>query len=499
MRYVPVVKNTFPVSLILEGKSCLVVGGGKAAVWKIENLLTAGAAVTVISPELGEQAAALHLESRFTWIKRFYSETDLEGFSLVYCATPDADLNRSILEQCRQKRILCCPVDRNWPEGDFMTPATFRKDELAISISTGGASCRRSRLIKQSLSRHVDLIDSADLILIGTSHSYLPLKKREPFHLAGKKLDSTGNMLHHVWGVHEFLILNTCNRVEILAVVSNDSNVYALVQRILGFDTLDRDEYYIHRGWDAFSHSCTLMAGLFSQTPGENHIVAQVKEALHMAVQSSWAGVVLEDWISRALGVSKKIRRESSPLLKNIEIEDVAVEYIYRTLEKKQGLRKAMVIGTGIIGTGVLEKFLIRNIPVLWCYHRYIPGMTASMKEKVELFSLADLNKRIAECDCAVTATGSSEYLLDEEHLEYFPEDKQTLLVDLSLPRNISPELNRPEQGVEVFDLDDLKHWFRREIADMDHIMEVSRKIIEENKDSYERISGSLQSRHPRQ
>ncbi|MDC7223130.1 MAG: NAD(P)-dependent oxidoreductase, partial [Spirochaetales bacterium] len=441
MRYNQQRRKIFPISLIMENKTCLVVGGGRAALRKIDNLLASEVSLTLVSPQIVPALREYVIEGRIDWVEREFRESDLDGADLVYCATGESDLNRSLMALCRRRRILCCAVDKNWPEGDFMTPATFRKEELAISISTGGHSCRRSRLVKQSLSRHVDMIDSADLLLMGTSHNQLDLAKREPFHLAGEKLDHTGRMIRHVWGVHEFMILNTCNRVEIMAIVADDENVEALLKRVLGFDRLAEGEFYVHRGWDAFVHSATLMAGLYSQTPGENHIVAQSKEAFQVAGASQWSGIVLEDWFSRALGISKKIRRETGPLLKNMEIEDVAVEYLARTLEGSGGIVKAMVIGTGIIGKGVLEKFLERKIPVLWCYHRFIPELTDAQKEWVELCPLEEMNRRIPECNGFITATGSPDYLIDRSQGECFSREGLNALVDLSLPRNISPDL----------------------------------------------------------
>jgi glutamyl-tRNA reductase len=498
LRYIQKKKKTFPISLIIESKSCLVVGGGAAALRKIDNLLQSEAFVTVVSPEIISPAKEYAQEGRIRWIEREFQESDLDQIDLVYCATDNSDLNRSLMDLCRERRILCCAVDKNWPDGDFMTPATFRKDELFISISTGGKSCRRSRLVKQSLSHHVDMIDSANLLLMGTSHNQLDLERREPFHLAGEKLDQTGRMIRHVWGIHEFMILNTCNRVEIMAIVADDENVVALLKRILGFDQLEEGAYYAHKGWDAFVHSATLMAGLYSQTPGENHIVAQSKEAFQVADNSQWAGVVLEDWFGRALGLSKKIRRGTGPLLKEMEIEDVAVEYLARTLDEVGGIEKVMVIGTGIIGKGILDKLLIRKIPVLWCYNRFIPELSEEQKELVQLCSLKDFYHKIDRCNAVITATGSPDYLIDESHRSYFARERFTALVDLSLPRNISPRLEVRGQ-ISVIDLDDLKHWFRREAADMDQIMHISQTILEENRDSYERITASFQSGNPRQ
>ncbi|MDC7223028.1 MAG: hypothetical protein PQJ60_04760, partial [Spirochaetales bacterium] len=96
-----------------------------------------------------------------------------------------------------------------------------------------------------------------------------------------------------------------------------------------------------------------------------------------------------------------------------------------------------------------------------------------------------------------ITATGSPDYLIDRSQGECFSREGLNALVDLSLPRNISPDL--AADHIKVQDLDDLKHWFRREAADRDRIMDISQTILEENRESYERISVSLQSGNPQQ
>lgn len=495
----PPSRDIFPVGLLLQGRSCLVVGGGRGAARKVEALLQARASVTVVSPELGEALARRREEGRLEWIPRAYQAEDLTGRFLVYSAVPDEALNRAVLAECRRRNILCCPIDGSWPEGDFLTPAALRRGDLSVAISTGGRSCRRSRLVKESLSRHLEVIDSSRLLLMGTSHAHLSLERREPFHLAGEKLDETGGMLRHVWGLREFCLLNTCNRVELWAVVSDAPEAEALIRKVLGFDALAEGEFYAYRGWEAFAHSCTLLAGLFSQTPGENHIVAQVKEAHGAAGEFGWTGVLLEDWLGRALGISKKIRRRTGPLLKDMEIEDVTLEYLLRARGEERPLRRAMVIGTGVIGRGVAARFLRQGIAVVWCYHRFVPdaGEFRDLPGTLALCSLEELEEQLPLCDCVVAATGSPAYLLDEAHDRLFPPDGMTLLVDLSLPRNISPGLNRLDGSVRVVDLDDLKHWFRRTLADMDRVREECRRIIDENRENYERIVAGLESRNP--
>ncbi len=518
MKYGPVTRKTFPVSLLLEGKRCLIVGGGPGIARKIENLAASGGELTLVSPVLCERVQELQKRDLFFWKEREFRFSDLDDRDLVYCGTSDSTLNRSILDECRKRRILCCPIDSNWPDGDFTTPAIFRDDELSIAVSTGGASCRRSKLIKQNLEKHIEMIDSLGLLVIGTSHRELDLEKRESFHLGSGSFEAAGQMLSRVWGVHEFLILNTCNRVEIHAVVSGDSGVSMLLKRIMGFDTLKDDEFYLLEGEKAFEHTSTMMAGLYSQTPGENHIVAQMKDAYKEAEEAGWTGTILNDWFSRSLGVSKKIRNRIAPLLKEFEIEDVACENISqfltdRSAEKDLALkgRTALILGTGIIAEGMARRLNALGFRLICCYHRNRPSWESEWEMK--MISLDNFKSALSEADVVVAATSSPNYLLGPGDEKLFSEEGSSLLIDLSLPRNISPRIGRgyskgyecsdedddASSGITVRDLDDLKHWYRRELADMERIMGECGSIIQENKDSYERIANSLTGGKPKQ
>lgn len=486
-------RRIFPASLMVEDRSCVVVGGGKVALHKTHLLVEAGARVRVIAPAPGAEWRSLVEAGAVTLTEQAFAEAALEGAFLVFAATNDKAVNRHILEACRRRHILCCCVDGNWTAGDFVTPAVFRKHDLTVSISTGGQSCRRSRLVKDNLSRHVELVESADLLVLGTSHHQLPLERREPLHLVGRKLDRMGQMLTQVWGVHEFLLLNTCNRVELIAIVTRDADVGTLLSRILGFDRLTEEEYYVKRGFGAFEHVAVLTAGLFSQTPGENHIVAQMKEALDHSVQAGWAQGMMQEWMAAALHVSKDIRSESGVLLKAFEIEDVGLNYLRAELPDFAH-RHVLVLGTGVVGTGMVKRLLAAGVSVRWCYHIHKPEVPADWQPRVRLCTFDELREQLGWADVVVGATDSPHYVLHTEHVAFFKSEKRVAVLDMSMPRNIAPDLHGARPGLTVADLEDLKHWYRREQADMEAILALSNKTVNAHADLYAKIVRAFQS-----
>lgn len=482
----------YPISLMVDQRPCLVVGGGKVAVRKVGGLLDAGADVTVVSPELDHDLAAWVEAGRIRHVRRQFEDRDAEEHALVFAATGDKFVNRQVLAACRARRVLCCAVDGNWTEGDFVTPATFRKATLTVSVSTGGQSCRRSRLIKESLARHVDMVDSADCVVIGTSHHQLALRDRERFHLRGSRLEEVGRMLMQVWGVHEFMLLDTCNRVELLAVKSRNAGTREVLLRIMGFDRMSSDQYYVKRGFDAFEHAALLAAGLLSQMPGENHIVAQVKDALALATEHGWSGGMMAEWMAAALHVSKDIRRQMPAMAGRGEIEDACIGYLTEKGVPVQA--NTVVLGTGMVGRGIVQRLVAAGRTCEWIYHRHAPSGDA-IPQGARLRPWGDLAACLRQADVVVAATASQEPVLKPSTAEAFGTGRPVLLLDLATPRNIDPALVMVLPNARLADLDVLKTWHWQTAGSLDPVLESSRATIVEHRAMYEAIIESFQNR----
>lgn len=482
----------FPVSLLLEGRDCLVVGGGKAAAHKAEILLDAKARVTIVSHEPDEEVLRLVQAGSIRLIEREFTPADPKGMALVFAATGDKFANRAVLAACREERVLCCSVDGNWSTGDFATPATVRKDSLTVSISSGGRSCRRSRLVKASLARHLDMVDSASLMVMGTSHHQLPIQRREPLHLAGDRMNETGKMLTQVWGIHEFMLLNTCNRVEFIGVIGKDDEMATLLKRVLAFYHLREDEFYIKRGFEAFEHVAAVSAGLYSQSPGENHIVAQLKDALDYAERQGWAGGMVSEWISAVLHVSKEIRHVTGPLLGTHEIEDICIDHLksrYGSLARK----RVMVMGSGVMGTSLVNRFVQLGCHCELSYHLNRPTPPDSWGDQVTISSFNDLQTTLARADVVICTAASPGHILHRGHAAFFDQNRDILIMDLAMPRNVEPAMDGVTSHIRVLDLDGLKRWYRQEILDMGRIFELGRQITHDHEDLYQKILQNFQ------
>ena len=483
--------NGVHINLDLNGRACLVVGGGKVATRKVQLLITAGAKITVVSPEVSTELGELIEQGKVTQIPRRFEAHDIDQATLVYAATNSRGINRTVLETCRAQGTLCCCVDGNWADSDFTTPATTRHNQLTLSVSSGGTDCRQSKMVKNSLARHLQMMESAQLVIVGTDHNHLNLEEREPFHLTGRRFDRAGFMIMQLWGIHEFMILNTCNRVEIIAVVSKETAENGILRHILGFTGLKEDKFYIKQGRDAFQHLSLVTAGMLSQTPGENHITSQIKDALETAKQQSWAGNMIQEWISTALHVSKAIKNEVAPLLHNYEIEDLALRYLQSNCQKLSE-STLLILGAGMVGKGLVKDSLPLVKKIIWCYHINQPELPPGAENQIELCTFNDMKNRITDADLIVSATDAPGYILRMAHAPFFNQERPVVVIDLGMPRNIDPELDDLSSEVTVVDLDGLKYWYRRELTDMDEVLTRSRTITTANQDLYDKIERSF-------
>ena len=144
----------FPMFVKLEGRRCVVVGGGPIAESKVESLLASCASVTVVSPALTETLERLQRLGAFAWYARRFEATDLPGAFLVIAATSDDATNDAVYREADRAGILCNAVDQP-PRCHFYFPAVVRRGALQIAISTAGLSPSLAQRLRKELEAQI--------------------------------------------------------------------------------------------------------------------------------------------------------------------------------------------------------------------------------------------------------------------------------------------------------------------------------------------------------
>ncbi len=142
----------FPAFLDLRGRRCVVVGGGAIGERKVDDLLGAGARVTLVSPALTPRFATLAAAGRIAHRPRPFRRADVRGAVLVIAATGVPAVDAAVAAEARRRRALVNVVDRP-AECDFILPSVLRRGGLQIAVSTGGRSPALAREIRKRLER----------------------------------------------------------------------------------------------------------------------------------------------------------------------------------------------------------------------------------------------------------------------------------------------------------------------------------------------------------
>jgi precorrin-2 dehydrogenase / sirohydrochlorin ferrochelatase len=140
----------FPMFVKLQGRNCLVVGGGAIAESKVQSLLAAGGTVRLVAPQVTLALAEYARLQRIAWTARAFETADLDGVFLVIAATSDDKVNELIFREADRSNILCNAVDQP-PRCHFYFPAVVRRGALQIAISTAGLSPALAQRIRKEL------------------------------------------------------------------------------------------------------------------------------------------------------------------------------------------------------------------------------------------------------------------------------------------------------------------------------------------------------------
>jgi precorrin-2 dehydrogenase/sirohydrochlorin ferrochelatase len=141
---------SYMVNLALEGRPALVVGGGKVALRKAQDLLAAKARVTVVAPDPCPEVRALALQDRVAGIWRAYNSQDLEGAAVVIAATGDEEVNARVAADAQSARVPVNVVDRP-ALCTFTVPATVRRGDLTIAVTTEGRAPALAGVLREDL------------------------------------------------------------------------------------------------------------------------------------------------------------------------------------------------------------------------------------------------------------------------------------------------------------------------------------------------------------
>ena len=142
----------YPLNVGLSGRSLILVGGGRVAERKVRSILSAGTetSICVIAPKITAVLQEYAAAGRLCWKQTCYADGILEGAFLVYAATDLREVNAAVAAEAKRRGIPVNVID-DPAASTFQVPASIRRGELMLSVSTAGGSPALSRAIRMEL------------------------------------------------------------------------------------------------------------------------------------------------------------------------------------------------------------------------------------------------------------------------------------------------------------------------------------------------------------
>ena len=329
------------------------------------------------------------------------------------------------------------------------------------------------------------------LVSVGVSHKRASLATLDALTL--RDLGDFYTDLRAIREIGESVVLQTCNRVEVFLEAKSDLQAesvlrtWALATRFKLAELQRLAEVRTEEA--AVDHLVRLATGLESMIVGEPQILGQMKEAVVTARSFGAGGPLVSDIFERATSAGARIRAETGVGRGVTTIGSAALKLAEQTLGGLKDLR-VLLLGTGQVGVLVMKALKARGV-----HNVLVAGRN---REKTESFCRSfggtpipfqTVRDKLQNSDLVLVATRSNSFLIDKEILNQRAKSGTRLMIlDLSNPRNVSPEITQFE-GITLRTMDDLKGIAEEGLALRRELVKNAEPLVRE---AVERISAGL-------
>ena len=301
-------------------------------------------------------------------------------------------------------------------------------------------------------------------VVIGLNHKTADVDLREKLAFNGPKLEDGIRQIRELPGIKETVIVSTCNRVEIYLTVKDVEKAFESVKDFfVRFFEIRRESLdnalYLYHDMEAVRHIFRVSSSLDSMVVGEPQILGQLKDAFEFALERKTTGVLLNRLLKKSISVAKRVRTETKIAENAVSISFAAVELakkIFADLSEKT----FMLLGAGEMAE-LAAKHMINNgvKDIVIANRTYETGCNLAKEFNGRAIRFDDYLNELAHADILVCSTGAQNYVLLKDQMQKVMKERKNrpvFLIDISVPRNIDPEINDLD-NVYLYDVDDLK------------------------------------------
>ena len=318
---------------------------------------------------------------------------------------------------------------------------------------------------------------------IGVSYKKADANTRGKFSLS-KENQSSLLKLSKEKGFKGVFVISTCNRTEISGFAQRPCQ---LIELLCEFSEGTIQEFAkvstIYKNQEAIHQLFRIGTGLESQILGDYEIVGQLRQAFKLAKSLKVTNAYSERLINSVLRASKRVKNETKLSSGTTSVSYAAVQYIIENLPDYDS-KNILVYGLGKMGKHTCKNLAEYTKNKSVCLiNRTEDKATEFIKEHTSIRKsvIANLSEEIEKAAVLIVSTGSDKPTITKEHIR---SDKELLILDLSMPENVSKEVTE-FKGVSLVNIDELSKITDKTLAARQQEVPLAEAIIETHKATF--------------
>lgn len=302
------------------------------------------------------------------------------------------------------------------------------------------------------------------ILVVGLNYQTAPVEIRERLTFNPSQIGNAMKQLKDKKSILENIILSTCNRTEIYAVVDQiHTGRYYIKEFLSEWFNLDQQEFspylFIYEQEGAIEHLFKVTCGLNSMILGETQILGQVRSSFLTAQEEITIGTVFNQLFKQAITLAKRAHSETEIGANAVSVSYAAVELakkVFGQLENKH----VLVLGAGKMGELAIQNLHSNGARKITVINRtFVKAQDLASRFNGEAKSLNELECALIDADILISSTGSKDYVITKEMMvliEKRRKGKPLFMVDIAVPRDLDPKIAELE-SIFLYDIDDLE------------------------------------------
>ncbi|MDA2186320.1 glutamyl-tRNA reductase [Bacillus cereus] len=302
------------------------------------------------------------------------------------------------------------------------------------------------------------------ILVVSVNYRKAPVEFREKLTFQAAELERAMTTLQNQKSVLENVIVSTCNRTEIYAVVDQlHTGRYYIKKFLADWFQLEIEEVApyltIFEQDGAIDHLFRVTCGLDSMVVGETQILGQIKDSFLEAQQVKATGTIFNELFKQVITLAKRAHSETTIGESAMSVSYAAVELGKKIFGELTDCH-VLILGAGKMGELALQNLYGSGARKVTVMNRTL-SKAEVMAEKYmgHAKSLSELQCALLEADILISSTGASEYVITKEMMtkvEKMRSGRPLFMVDIAVPRDIDPAIDELE-GSFLYDIDDLQ------------------------------------------